>query len=76
MALTFYAEYIVTLYSYYGISRHDFCRFLKSLLSVSRDVPELPEREEGEGEESELQNAGYSNWSHPRRLVGLYFFDV
>ncbi|XP_048358557.1 multiple PDZ domain protein isoform X1 [Sphaerodactylus townsendi] len=36
--------------------------------AVSREIPELPEREEGEGEESELQNAGYSNWSQPRRV--------
>ncbi|KYO42842.1 inaD-like protein isoform D [Alligator mississippiensis] len=33
-----------------------------------RDLPELPEREEGEGEESELQNAAYSNWNQPRRV--------
>ncbi|XP_053150921.1 multiple PDZ domain protein isoform X30 [Hemicordylus capensis] len=33
-----------------------------------REIPELPEREEGEGEESELQNAGYSNWNQPRRV--------
>ncbi|XP_015098168.1 multiple PDZ domain protein isoform X2 [Vicugna pacos] len=32
------------------------------------DIPELPEREEGEGEESELQNAAYSNWNQPRRV--------
>uniref|UniRef100_A0A670K2P3 Multiple PDZ domain protein n=1 Tax=Podarcis muralis TaxID=64176 RepID=A0A670K2P3_PODMU len=32
------------------------------------EIPELPEREEGEGEESELQNAGYSNWNQPRRV--------
>ncbi|XP_069908159.1 multiple PDZ domain protein isoform X14 [Oryctolagus cuniculus] len=32
-----------------------------------RDMPELPEREEGEGEESELQNAAYSNWNQPKR---------
>ncbi|KAE8632903.1 hypothetical protein XENTR_v10001709 [Xenopus tropicalis] len=31
-------------------------------------VPELPEREEGEGEESELENATYSNWNNPRRV--------
>uniref|UniRef100_A0A7M4E6V4 Multiple PDZ domain protein n=1 Tax=Crocodylus porosus TaxID=8502 RepID=A0A7M4E6V4_CROPO len=36
--------------------------------TVSRDLPELPEREEGEGEESELQNAAYSNWNQPRRV--------
>ncbi|XP_016069713.1 PREDICTED: multiple PDZ domain protein isoform X1 [Miniopterus natalensis] len=35
---------------------------------TGRDIPELPEREEGEGEESELQNAAYSNWSQPRRI--------
>ncbi|XP_074053616.1 multiple PDZ domain protein isoform X6 [Macrotis lagotis] len=34
-----------------------------------REIPELPEREEGEGEESELQNSAYgSNWSQPRRV--------
>ncbi|XP_008688071.1 multiple PDZ domain protein isoform X5 [Ursus maritimus] len=33
-----------------------------------KDIPELPEREEGEGEESELQNAAYSNWNQPRRV--------
>ncbi|XP_041507524.1 multiple PDZ domain protein isoform X10 [Microtus oregoni] len=33
-----------------------------------RGIPELPEREEGEGEESELQNAAYSSWSQPRRV--------
>ncbi|XP_044283638.1 multiple PDZ domain protein isoform X5 [Varanus komodoensis] len=36
--------------------------------AVSREIPELPEREEGEGEESELQNAGYNNWNQPRRV--------
>ncbi|XP_038625515.1 multiple PDZ domain protein isoform X6 [Tachyglossus aculeatus] len=33
-----------------------------------REIPELPEREEGEGEESELQNVAYSNWNQPRRV--------
>uniref|UniRef100_A0A8C4YPG4 Multiple PDZ domain protein n=1 Tax=Gopherus evgoodei TaxID=1825980 RepID=A0A8C4YPG4_9SAUR len=33
-----------------------------------REIPELPEREEGEGEESELQNASYSHWNQPRRV--------
>ncbi|XP_073201512.1 multiple PDZ domain protein isoform X15 [Lepidochelys kempii] len=33
-----------------------------------REIPELPEREEGEGEESELQNAAYSHWNQPRRV--------
>uniref|UniRef100_A0A8D2PDG8 Multiple PDZ domain protein n=1 Tax=Zosterops lateralis melanops TaxID=1220523 RepID=A0A8D2PDG8_ZOSLA len=28
----------------------------------------LPEREEGEGEESELQNAAFSNWNQPRKV--------
>ncbi|XP_075445272.1 multiple PDZ domain protein [Ascaphus truei] len=32
------------------------------------NVPELPEREEGEGEESELENAAFSNWNNPRRI--------
>ncbi|XP_044795791.1 multiple PDZ domain protein isoform X11 [Bubalus bubalis] len=35
---------------------------------TGRDIPELPEREEGEGEESDLQNAAYSNWNQPRRV--------
>ncbi|KAM6230457.1 multiple PDZ domain protein [Porphyrio hochstetteri] len=35
---------------------------------VSGELPELPEREEGEGEESELQNAAFSNWSQPRKV--------
>ncbi|NXY44417.1 MPDZ protein, partial [Ceuthmochares aereus] len=36
--------------------------------TVSRELPELPEREEGEGEESELQNAAFNNWSQPRKV--------
>ncbi|NXX97340.1 MPDZ protein, partial [Centropus bengalensis] len=36
--------------------------------TVSTELPELPEREEGEGEESELQNAAFSNWSQPRKV--------
>uniref|UniRef100_A0A8C3KEC4 Multiple PDZ domain protein n=1 Tax=Calidris pygmaea TaxID=425635 RepID=A0A8C3KEC4_9CHAR len=35
---------------------------------ISRELPELPEREEGEGEESELQNAAFSNWNQPRKV--------
>ncbi|XP_069482184.1 multiple PDZ domain protein isoform X17 [Ambystoma mexicanum] len=35
---------------------------------AARETPELPEREEGEGEESELQSAGFSNWNQPRRI--------
>ncbi|XP_042566403.1 multiple PDZ domain protein isoform X3 [Clupea harengus] len=33
-----------------------------------REMSELPEREEGEGEESELQSAAYSNWNQPRKV--------
>ncbi|XP_067839769.1 multiple PDZ domain protein isoform X9 [Heptranchias perlo] len=36
-----------------------------SLLPAST---ELPEREEGEGEESELQNSSYNNWKQARRV--------
>ncbi|KAF4802934.1 Multiple PDZ domain protein [Turdus rufiventris] len=36
---------------------------------IVRELPELPEREEGEGEESELQNAAFSNWNQPRNFV-------
>ncbi|NWS54923.1 MPDZ protein, partial [Chunga burmeisteri] len=36
--------------------------------TVSRELPELPEREEGEGEESELQNAAFSSWNQPRKV--------
>ncbi|NWQ95533.1 MPDZ protein, partial [Burhinus bistriatus] len=36
--------------------------------TVSRELPELPEREEGEGEESELQNTAFSNWNQPRKV--------
>ncbi|XP_058857154.1 multiple PDZ domain protein isoform X16 [Acipenser ruthenus] len=39
--------------------------------STCGEIPELPEREDGEGEESELQNAAYNNWNLPRR-VELY----
>ncbi|NXK90595.1 MPDZ protein, partial [Formicarius rufipectus] len=38
------------------------------LLFIIRELPELPEREEGEGEESELQNAAFSNWNQPRKV--------
>lgn len=37
------------------------------LMFIIRELPELPEREEGEGEESELQNAAFSNWNQPRK---------
>ncbi|NXG23766.1 MPDZ protein, partial [Grallaria varia] len=35
---------------------------------IVRELPELPEREEGEGEESELQNAAFTNWNQPRKV--------
>uniref|UniRef100_A0A8D2N0W0 Multiple PDZ domain protein n=1 Tax=Zonotrichia albicollis TaxID=44394 RepID=A0A8D2N0W0_ZONAL len=38
------------------------------IVFVIRELPELPEREEGEGEESELQNAALSNWNQPRKV--------
>lgn len=47
------------------------CLEFSLYISLIRDIPELPEREEGEGEESELQNAAYSSWSQPRRY-GLF----
>ncbi|XP_060720249.1 multiple PDZ domain protein isoform X5 [Tachysurus vachellii] len=40
-------------------------------LKTPRSVAELPEREDGEGEESELQTANFSNWNQPRK-VELY----
>ncbi|XP_049328133.1 multiple PDZ domain protein isoform X3 [Astyanax mexicanus] len=39
--------------------------------ATPRCVAELPEREDGEGEESELQTATFSNWNQPRK-VELY----
>ncbi|XP_062865123.1 multiple PDZ domain protein isoform X3 [Trichomycterus rosablanca] len=39
--------------------------------SIPRSVAELPEREDGEGEESELQTANFSTWNQPRK-VELY----
>uniref|UniRef100_A0A4W5MYW3 Multiple PDZ domain crumbs cell polarity complex component n=1 Tax=Hucho hucho TaxID=62062 RepID=A0A4W5MYW3_9TELE len=33
-----------------------------------REIPELPEREDGEGEESELQTATFSNWNQPMKV--------
>ncbi|KAM5193514.1 LOW QUALITY PROTEIN: multiple PDZ domain protein [Mantella aurantiaca] len=37
-------------------------------LQNTSDAPELPEREEGEGEESELEHAAFGNWNTPRRV--------
>ncbi|XP_053475099.1 multiple PDZ domain protein isoform X6 [Ictalurus furcatus] len=39
--------------------------------STPRSLAELPEREDGEGEESELQTANFSNWNQAR-TVELY----
>ncbi|XP_066576484.1 multiple PDZ domain protein isoform X10 [Amia ocellicauda] len=36
--------------------------------STCGEFPELPEREDGEGEESELQSAAYNNWNQPRKV--------
>ncbi|XP_030635323.1 multiple PDZ domain protein [Chanos chanos] len=36
--------------------------------STPRGAAELPEREEGEGEESELPTSALSNWNQPRRV--------
>uniref|UniRef100_A0A8C9SVN1 Multiple PDZ domain crumbs cell polarity complex component n=1 Tax=Scleropages formosus TaxID=113540 RepID=A0A8C9SVN1_SCLFO len=38
-------------------------------VAFGREVPELPEREDGEGEESELQSTSYSTWNQPRRVA-------
>ncbi|XP_036439067.1 multiple PDZ domain protein isoform X2 [Colossoma macropomum] len=45
--------------------------FAMDASSTQRCVAELPEREDGEGEESELQTAAFSNWNQPRK-VELY----
>ncbi|XP_066507175.1 multiple PDZ domain protein isoform X2 [Hoplias malabaricus] len=45
--------------------------FSVDVSSTPRTVAELPEREDGEGEESELQTAAFSNWNQPRK-VELY----
>nr|XP_014349871.1 PREDICTED: multiple PDZ domain protein isoform X4 [Latimeria chalumnae] len=39
--------------------------------TISEEIPELPEREEGEGEESELQNVAFNNWN-PARQIELW----
>ncbi|XP_035385859.1 multiple PDZ domain protein isoform X2 [Electrophorus electricus] len=44
--------------------------FVMEMLTNTRSVAELPEREDGEGEESELQTA-FTNWNQPRK-VELY----
>uniref|UniRef100_A0AAY4AKF3 Multiple PDZ domain crumbs cell polarity complex component n=1 Tax=Denticeps clupeoides TaxID=299321 RepID=A0AAY4AKF3_9TELE len=40
----------------------------EKLCALHNEVPDLPEREDGEGEESELQTATFSSWNQPRRL--------
>uniref|UniRef100_A0A6Q2Z4Y9 Multiple PDZ domain crumbs cell polarity complex component n=1 Tax=Esox lucius TaxID=8010 RepID=A0A6Q2Z4Y9_ESOLU len=42
--------------------------FSDAPLALKREMAELPEREDGEGEESELQNAIFSNWNQPRKV--------
>ncbi|XP_045557339.1 multiple PDZ domain protein isoform X8 [Salmo salar] len=42
--------------------------FSDVLQAPKREIPELPEREDGEGEESELQSATFSNWNQPRKV--------
>ncbi|XP_028660975.2 multiple PDZ domain protein isoform X2 [Erpetoichthys calabaricus] len=36
--------------------------------STCGELPDLPEREDGEGEESELQNGTHNSWNQPRRV--------
>nr|XP_015201301.1 PREDICTED: multiple PDZ domain protein isoform X16 [Lepisosteus oculatus] len=36
--------------------------------STCAEAGELPEREDGEGEESEMQSSAYSNWNQPRKV--------
>lgn len=39
--------------------------YKRSLFSIFREIPNLPEREDGEGEES----ASYNIWNQPRKCV-------
>lgn len=39
--------------------------YMRSLFSIFREIPNLPEREDGEGEES----ASYNIWNQPRKCV-------
>uniref|UniRef100_A0A8C2T970 Multiple PDZ domain protein n=1 Tax=Coturnix japonica TaxID=93934 RepID=A0A8C2T970_COTJA len=58
-------------HSLIGPEINNFMEFFKMnsmFLFSTREIPELPEREEGEGEESELQNAAFSNWNQPRKV--------
>lgn len=52
--------------------KDSFIKWTKQELRVcvcmfSQTVSELPEREDGEGEESELQTAALNSWNLPRR---------
>ncbi|KAM9138460.1 multiple PDZ domain protein isoform 12-T13 [Pangshura tecta] len=62
------AEHLEEYKASLGQQPEDIPLNLFSAHTVSREIPELPEREEGEGEESELQNAAYSHWNQPRRV--------
>ncbi|XP_064796587.1 multiple PDZ domain protein-like isoform X4 [Oncorhynchus masou masou] len=46
--------------------KDDICS--DALPAPIRGIPELPEREDGEGEESELQTATFSNWNQPMKV--------
>uniref|UniRef100_A0A8C7HYJ7 Multiple PDZ domain crumbs cell polarity complex component n=1 Tax=Oncorhynchus kisutch TaxID=8019 RepID=A0A8C7HYJ7_ONCKI len=49
--------------------KDDICSDVYNCLSLCRrGIPELPEREDGEGEESELQTATFSNWNQPMKV--------
>uniref|UniRef100_A0A803Y5R9 Multiple PDZ domain protein n=1 Tax=Meleagris gallopavo TaxID=9103 RepID=A0A803Y5R9_MELGA len=65
------ARAMLRRHSLAGPQLNDFMEFFKMnfmfLFSI-REISELPEREEGEGEESELQNAAFSNWNQPRKV--------
>uniref|UniRef100_A0A8C0IGJ7 Multiple PDZ domain crumbs cell polarity complex component n=1 Tax=Bubo bubo TaxID=30461 RepID=A0A8C0IGJ7_BUBBB len=65
------ARAMLRRHSLIGPDINDYVGSLKincMFLFISRELPELPEREEGEGEESELQNVAFSNWNHPRKV--------
>uniref|UniRef100_A0A8B9CJC1 Multiple PDZ domain protein n=1 Tax=Anser brachyrhynchus TaxID=132585 RepID=A0A8B9CJC1_9AVES len=65
------ARAMLRRHSLIGPDINDYMGFFKMncmLMFISREIPELPEREEGEGEESELQNATFSNWNQPRKV--------
>uniref|UniRef100_A0A8D0KYT8 Multiple PDZ domain protein n=1 Tax=Strix occidentalis caurina TaxID=311401 RepID=A0A8D0KYT8_STROC len=65
------ARAMLRRHSLIGPDINDYVDSLKincMFLFISRELPELPEREEGEGEESELQNVAFSNWNHPRKV--------